>query len=158
VIAFTIDGVLRKPLDVEAQDYGARLLLLGLMETYRVVLLGGEDQARDEHFLTINGIADHMRLEPILPVDGEGVEVQRYNQIKRLQSEGLRFEFAVVPDPDLAKDLYAEGTPVLLYLHPTFSTPSARPDHVGGLRPWAELTDEVEFQLTAKAKQMKERV
>jgi hypothetical protein len=57
----------------------------------------------------------------------------------------------VLPDPDLARDLYVEGVPVLLYLHPQFSSRSFRPDHEPGLTPWNELAEEVEFQIKAKA-------
>lgn len=156
-IAIALDGVLRKPLDVEAQDFGASMLFASLVEHFRVVVLGTERTDRDEHFLAVNGLTRYVKIEPIRPEDGVGVEAQRRAQIERLRAEGFTFEFVVVPDPDLATYLYAEGIPVLLYLHPTFSSRTFRPDHQQGLRPWSELRAEVEFQLTEKAKQMKER-
>jgi hypothetical protein len=147
-VAIVIDGVLRKPLDVEAQDFGASLLFASLVENFRVVVLGTGDTDRDEHFLMVNGMVRYVKLEPILPTDTEGVA----SQIARLRRQGFHFEFVVVPDPDLARGLYEDGVPVLLYLHPLFSSRSFRPDHEPGLTPWNELADEVEFQLTAKAK------
>lgn len=146
-VAIVIDGVLRKPLDVEAQDFGASLLFASLVENFRVVVLGSEDLARDEHFMTINGMTKYVKLEPMLPVDRGGVA----SQIARLRREGFQFEFVVVPDPDLARGLYEDGVPVLLYLHPQFSSRSFRPDHEPGLTPWNELAEEVEFSLKAKA-------
>lgn len=156
-IAIALDGVLRKPLDVEAQDFGASLLFASLVDNFRVIVLGTEDPARDEHFLMINGMTRYVKIEPIKPEDGKGIASKKWGQIQRLRAEGFRFEFVVVPDPDLARELYADGVPVLLYVHPTFSARSFRPDTAPGLRPWNELAAEVEFQLTAKAEQMKER-
>lgn len=147
-VAIVLDGVLRKPLDVEAQDFGASLLFASLVENFRVVVLGSEDLARDEHFLMINGMVRYIRLDPIRPTDRGGVA----DQIRRLRREGFTFEFVVVPDPDVARDLYEDGVPVLVYLHPEFSSRSARPDHEPGLTPWNELEEEVEFQRTQKAK------
>lgn len=152
-VAITLDGVLRKPLDVEAQDFGATLLYRSLQQAFRVVVLGTEHPDRDEQFLAINGLGGYVQIEPLRPEDGERVEDQKREQVARLRRQGFKFEFVVVPDPDLARDLYAEGLPVLLYVHPTFSARSFRPDFDGGIRPWNELAAEVEFQLTEKAKQ-----
>jgi hypothetical protein len=146
-VAITIDGVLRKPLDVEAQDFGASLLFASLVENFRVVVLGTEDTERDEHFLMVNGMVRYVKIEPMLPTDRGRVAAQ----VARLRREGFNFEFVVLPDPDLARDLYVEGVPVLLYLHPQFSSRSFRPDHEPGLTPWNELAEEVEFQIKAKA-------
>lgn len=155
-VAIALDGVLRKPLDVEAQDFGASLLYAGLNNHFRVVILGTDNPARDEQFLAINGIGRYVKIEPLRPEDGEGVAEQKRAQIARLRAEGFRFEFVVVPDPELAYHLYVEGVPVLLYLHPTFSAKSFRPDYDGGIRPWTELAEEVEFQLNAKAERLRQ--
>lgn len=157
-VAITLDGVLRKPLDVEAQDFGASLLYASLVDNFRVVVLGTEDLARDEHFMAVNGMGRYVKIEPIRPEDGQGIGAQKRAQIQRLRNEGFKFEFVVVPDPDLATYLYARGVPVLLYLHPTFSGRSFRPDHEEGIRPWNDLAAEVEFQINAKAQKMKDRV
>lgn len=157
-VAIALDGVLRKPLDVEAQDFGASLLFASLVENFRVVVLGTEDVARDEQFMMINGMIKYVKIEPIRREDGPTDQARRLAQIRRLRAEGYRFEFVVVPDPDLAEDCYRMGFPVLLYLHPTFSAEAFRPDSNEGLRPWNDLVSEVEFQLNEKAKQMKDRV
>lgn len=156
-VAIALDGVLRKPLDVEAQDFGASLLYASLVDNFRVVVLGTQDLAKDHHFMTINGMGRFVKIEPLRASDGVGAAAQQRKQVQRLLAEGFKFEFVVVPDPELAKDLYAQGVPVLLYLHPTFSARSFRPDYVGGQRPWQELVDEVEFQRIVKAEQMQDR-
>jgi hypothetical protein len=156
-IAIALDGVLRKPLDIEAQDFGATLLYNSLVQHFRVVILGTEDPVRDEHFLMVNGLLKYVKIEPVLSGDGEGFTDQKARQLERLRAEGFTFEFVVVPDPDLAREMYSVGVPVLLYLHPTFSAKSFRPDYDRGIRPWNELAEEVEFQLVAKAEQMKGR-
>ena len=152
-VAITLDGVLRKPLDVEAQDFGASLLFASLTQTFRVIVLGTSDPEKDEHFLAINGMGGHVRVEPLRLEDGPDDYARKRRQVDRLRAEGFAFEFVVVPDPDLARDLYQDGYPVLLYLHPTFSSRSFRPDYRGGLRAWDELAAEVDFQLSAKAEQ-----
>jgi hypothetical protein len=154
-VAVSLDGVLRKPLDAEAQDYGGRLLFHGLRQFFRVVILGSEDTERDEHFLMINGMGGYVKIEPVQPGDGEGVGEQQRKQIQRLRAEGFHFEFVVIPDPDLAMDLLSGGVPVLLYVHPTYSEREHRHD-AGGIRPWNELATEVESQLTARARAREE--
>jgi hypothetical protein len=156
-VAISLDGVLRKPLDVEAQDMGGSFLFASLVENFRVVVLGSEDPARDEHFLMVNGLLRYVKIEPLRPEDGRTEAERKRAQLKRLRAEGFQFEFVVVPDPGLARFLYASGFPTLLYLHPVYSTESFRPDHEGGIRAWNELASEVEFQLTTRAQQqMKE--
>lgn len=155
-VAIALDGVLRKPLDVEAQDFGASLLFASLVDHFRVVVLGTDNLERDEHFLAINGLVRYVKIESLRPEDGEGVAAQKRAQIDRLRAEGFRFEFVLVPDPELAYHLYVEGVPVLLYLHPTFSAKAFRPDYDGGIRPWNELAEEVQFQLNVKAEQRRQ--
>lgn len=153
-VAVMLDGVLRKPLDVEAQDFGASLLYAGLLQGFRIVILGGYDEEKDKHFLSVNGMGGYVKIEPIRREDHPTEEGRIRAQIKRLRSEGFQFEFAVLPDPDLAVDVYRMGIPVLLYLHPHFSAESFRPDFEGGIRPWDELAAEVDYQRTERAKQM----
>lgn len=139
---------------MEAQDFGASLLYRGLAEGFRVVILGTKDQAKDEHFLAINGLYGYAHIEGVRPEDGKGINDQILAQIKRLRAQGFNFEFVVLPDPDLAKDVYRMGVPVLLYLHPHYSAESFRPDYQGGIRPWGELTDEVYRQHSARVEQI----
>jgi hypothetical protein len=127
------------------------MLFASLVENFRVVVLGTEDPARDNHFLMINGLVKHVKVEPVEPGDQGRIEPPLVRQVQRLRREGFHFEFVVVPDPDVARELYEIGVPVLLYLHPTFTGRAFRPDTVEGLTPWNELAAEVEFQITAKA-------
>lgn len=160
-VAVVLDGVLRKPLDREALDQGARLLFHSLSEHYRIVVLGGEESAkeRDRVWLASNQLVRYVHFDTIIPEDGDVVvqpdgspmSTSRFNQIMRLRTEGWHFDFLVVPDPELAKDVYAAGMPVLLYLHPTYTSPSFRPDYEGGIRSWDDLVREVEFQVKVKA-------
>ena len=154
-VAIALDGVLRKPHDVEAQDFGASLLYQGLVQGFRVVVLGTDDVARDEQFMAVNGLGRYVKIEPVRQGDAPDESGRVRAQIKRLRAEGFTFEFAVLADPDLAKDVYKMGIPVLLYLHPHYSAESFRPDYPGGIRPWAELTAEVEYQRAAAAEQQR---
>lgn len=156
-VAVMIDGVLRKPLDVEAQDFGATLLYQGLLQGFRVLVLGGYNTERDTQFMAINGMGKYIRIEPLREEDAPEERDRIVAQIKRLRAEGFQFEFVVVPDPDLAKDLYRIGVPVLLYLHPHYSAEAFRPDFQGGIKPWAELSAEAAYQREAKVKQILEQ-
>jgi hypothetical protein len=146
VIAVALDGVLRKPLDKEAQDFGAAMLYQALREHFRIIVLGGLDLEQDEHFLAINNLLGYVRVEPMRPEDGRTDEDRVSAQIRRLRAEGFHFEFLVVPDPDLAVDLLRTGQPVLLYSHPTYTAESWRPDFEGGIQPWGDLVEEISFQ------------
>lgn len=150
-VAISLDGVLRKPLDVEAQDRGAALLFGSLLNQFRVVVLGTDRPDKDEHFLSVNGLLGYVRIEPERIEDARTYQHRRMAQIRRLRAEGFQFEFVIVPDPEVARMMYREGFPVLLYLHPEYSAESFRPDYAGGVRPWKELEAEVEYQVSAKA-------
>lgn len=156
-VAMTLEGVLRKPLDEHAQDVGGWMLYAALVSNFRVVVLGTDDPKRDEHFLLTNGMNKHVKVEPIRYEDAPTDAGRKRAQISRLRREGFQFEFIVVPDPELARQLYATGVAVLTYLHPLFSAESFRPDYDGGIRAWDELEAEVDYQRTAKAEQLRER-
>lgn len=147
--------MLRKELDAEAQDRGGALLYASLIDTFRVVVLGTEDRVKDEHFLTVNGFLRYTLLDPLRPEDGITEHERKFAQANRLRRDGFNFEFVVTPDPDVATFLFRTGIPSLLYLHPTFSAESFRPDYQGGIRPWSALVDEVEYQRTVRAEQAK---
>lgn len=153
-VAIVLDGVLRKPLDVEAQDFGANLLYGALSDQFRLVVLGSDDTRRDDHFLLVNGMARHIRVEPDHP---KGI----LGQLRNLRQEGFVFEFVVLADPQDAMILVQNGYSTLLYTHPTFSSPAFRPDYTGGIRSWYELETEVDLQrdaLVDKRKQEKQDV
>lgn len=156
-VAIALDGVLRKPLDVEAQDFGASLLYTGLAQGLRVVILGGYEPEKDKHFLAVNGLGRYTKIEPLREEDAPDEAGRIKAQIRRLRAEGFQFEFVVLPDPDLALEVYKMGVPVLLYLHPIYSAESFRPDYTGGIRPWADLTAEVAYSRGVQAKKMQER-
>lgn len=150
-VAVVLDGVLRKPLDKEARDTSGIELFLALTEHFRVVVLGGENQDADVHWLMVNGLTRYVHYEPIRPWDMGGITTQRLDQIGRLRAAGWQFDFVMVPDPVVAKDLYAMGVIALLYIHPVFTSHTFRPDFEGGIKSWEDMSAEVEWQLTAKA-------
>ncbi len=141
-VAIPIEGVLRKPLDVESQDMGGVLLYRALTQQFRVVVLGTSDYERDKQWMLINGLGGYTKIEPILPTDREGIP----DQIKRLRAEGSVFEFVVVPDPRTSMVLMDHGFAVLTYTHPRFSPPEQK-----RLTPWAELAARVDMDLRARA-------
>lgn len=150
-VAITLDGVLRKPLDEHAQDVGGTLLYSALVDHFRVIVLGGYEEEKDKQFLTMNGYVAHAEYVPLRREDGKDEVARRHAQVARLRTRGERVEFVIVADPQLAVRLYASGFTVLPYLHPVFTAESFRPDHVGGIRAWSELVDEVDYQLRVKA-------
>lgn len=149
-VAIALEDVLRKPLDVEAQDFAASLLFASLVDTFRVVVLGTADPEKDKHFLGVNGMTRYAKIEPLRAEDGPTLLDQRVGQLRRLRYTGFNFAFVVIPDPALAEVLYRENVPVLLYLHPEYSPSGYRP----ATRPWSDLVAEVEFRRTARAENM----
>jgi hypothetical protein len=157
-VAISLDGVLRKPLDSFAQDYGGKMLYVALSTQFRTVVLGSDDPVADENFLLTNGYFGHVKVEPERMSDSARLTERRRMQLNRLRKEGFQFEFVVVPDPEMAQMIYRTGIPVLLYLHPLYSAEAFRPDYTGEVRPWALLDAEVDYQRSTRAQELKKAV
>lgn len=144
-IAIALDGVLQKPLDVEAQDVGGSLLYASLVSLFRVVVLGTENPDKDEHFLRINGMRLHAEVTHPNP---EGVSDPIWDQVSRLRRDGYHFEFVVLDDPLIARRLIQSGQPVLLYAHPQYTPEIFAPQTQ---RAWGDLVDEIEYRRDKRA-------
>ena len=151
--AMVLDGVLRKNKD-QAVNHHGMFLYRSLITTGRLAILGSQDRAMDEWFLKTNDFHQHAHLITEELASGSKPWIRRMNQIGRLRQEGSSPQFVIEPDPGMAKHLIAMSVPVLLYIHPRYSAPSFRPDYVNAAKPWAELTEEIEYQERLKANEV----
>lgn len=144
----TLDGVLRTGQSVHNQG---RALYTALSSTGRLAVLGGPDETTDEWFLASNGMTQHAYLIAETKDSATTIAGRRMAQVAYLRSQGCSIEFVVEPDPDVAAYLLAHAVPVLVYLHPQFSTPSFRPDYENVAKPWNNLVKQVDYQMAMRA-------
>lgn len=156
-VAITLEGVLRKSKDTEAQDFGAALLYMTLASHFRVIVLGTDNQDKDEHWLLTNGMIRHSHLEPESVWEASTVMERKKAQVTNLRAMGYSFEFIIVPDPELAVEIYKMGIPTLLYLHPLYSAAPFRPDYSGGTKSWDKVVAEIDYARDVKAEEAKKR-
>lgn len=150
-VVIQVEGVLRKPVTAAVLEAGRRLYH-GLASTYRIVLVtSSTDRLSSGGWLGMNGFSRHDHIvygDEDVPATSEWwVSVA-----KRLKlAYGYDTELFVVPDPHDAMQLIRHGFSVMLFVQAAYAIPEWRPDHRQGVRPWAELTAEVEVQRALRA-------
>jgi len=146
----TLDSVLRNP-GSEGLNQQGLALYRALSSTGRLAVLCGPDETRDEWFLASNGLTKHAYLVPEETDSAYTSAARRMNQIIYLRSQGCIIEFVIEPDPAVAVHLFTHGVPVMVYLHPQYSTPSFRPDYESVAKPWDNLVKQVDYQMAMRA-------
>lgn len=148
VAVVCVEGVLKKP-SGQVSDLGHRLYR-GLAEAYRVILVTGEtDRARTADWLAVEGFARH---EHVIQGDAAAPASWWPHAVRTLQiSWGVDAEITVVPDPAAATELIRAGLNAVLVTPAAYSLPEWRPDHPGGVTPWADLEAEARTQRRLRA-------
>lgn len=150
MIALSIDGVLRQPVGGGVMAVG-NLLYRALVEIANVALVTNEQSAEQtEHWLKVNGFADHNYLVLRRPEDPEDAGQARVRQITRLREMGP-VEALVEPDPAIAAEVIRTGTPVLLCAHPAYAQPEFLPGYKTTATSWDLLVAEIDRQRAVKA-------
>lgn len=137
-----VDGVLRdhtgRPIPEGVRLYAA------LTEGYRVVV-AVEDEAADEHWLTMHGLTGYQEMVSDSPLSKRGGSI-RIGQVEHLLGRGQDVALVVDADPSNVAKVLARGITAALFSHPKFTRPEFRPDHDGGMRPWDDIVAEIETQ------------
>lgn len=149
--AIVMDGVLRKP-NTEALNNHGWFLYDALSRLGRVAVLCGADRERAEWFLKSNGLKVHAHLIAEDPVKAPDKIQRRRDQLIELRTKAA-VEFVVESDPEIAASLLKDGVTTLLYVSPTYTQPSFRPDYNSTARPWDVMVAEVEYQRAMRALQ-----
>lgn len=146
-ILFEYEGVLTSEKRLSPIPSG-ELLLRQLMATNRVVLLCTADRKDVEYYMLVQSlpgigdILDHSVALADMPL--------RHRQIELSLSRGA-IDFLVAGDPALVAWANAKGLSTLLFSHPTFTLPHARPER--GVRAWDELVATVDQRNIARSKE-----
>lgn len=135
-----VEGVLRVP-DSDAHYETGLGLYMALAPNSRLYLLSHAwTEPELDIWLTRRQLTGHMG---ILRAQGP-TPADRLDALKRIRS--WRVELCIEPDPACAAREIAEGWHVLLHTHALYTDPQWRPDHTGDIRPWDELTAEINHQ------------
>jgi hypothetical protein len=141
--AMAIEGVLAK--DIEQDIAKAAPLREGiqlyeaLRRVWKLALVTSyANRDKVDHWLRINQMHDHIMVEY-----GPGGRAQHLVALRRA---GFGVELFVDADPRVVAEVLGMGTAALLFASPSYARPEFQPDAVTGVRPWAEISKEIEDQ------------
>ncbi len=142
-VAIALEGVL------QAESGGAvipagRAMYGGLAKAYSIAVVSDLDPEKALHWLKVNEFDQHSYFVPSEPTDPEGIGERRVLQLQRLRAFGCDVQFLVDCNPEIARSVYLNGFPCMLYLSPQYLRPEHRPDFSGEIKPWDEMVDEVD--------------
>jgi hypothetical protein len=110
-----------------------------LKEKERVLLLCSH-KGKDERWLRENKInlVDDL-IGPDVPFLEESME---FRQVQHCRAN-WPIDLVITGDTELAARLLEAGMTTMLFLHPTYISEKFRPDSRQGVKPWAELTEQL---------------
>ena len=138
-----LDHVLRSHTNTPIKP-GLRLFKT-LKEKDRVLILCNHKE-RDDRCLRENKInlIDDL-VGPDVPFLEESIE---FRQVAYCRAN-WPIDLVITGDPEVAKRLLEAGLTVSLFMHPSYISEKFRPDSRQGVKPWAELTEELISQQEA---------
>lgn len=138
-----VEGVLRKPVTGAPIESGRRLYL-GLSQFYRIVLVTENDRQYSGEWLGMHSFTRH---DHIVYFE-DSIVTRKYFWLDTARSLRTRYGYdvdtCVVPDPADAALLIRYGFSTLLFTQAAYALPEWSPDHSKGIKPWEELTAEVQ--------------
>jgi hypothetical protein len=145
-VVICLEGVLIKgvppngaPIMVGLELYGA------LGARFKLVLDSNHDDIIDiEHWLRVAGLTKHVLV--LWRDDGQEdlTDLQlRDRHLATWRSQGLDIQLYITASPEVARLMMDAGVTTILLAHPTYARPEYRPDHVQGMRAWADIEAEV---------------
>lgn len=115
-----------------------------LATQFKVVLDSTHDDITQvEHWCRVNGLERHiLTLHNDIDVDASEALIRDLHLVT-WRGQGLDIEVYVTASPATARTMMGAGITTLLLAHPAYARPEFRPDHERGLKPWAEIEEEV---------------
>lgn len=116
-----------------------------LATQFRLVIDSEHDDITEiEHWLMTNGLKRHS-LVLLREAHQDGLEAPLLRKIHlgEWRAQGFDVALYVTADPAVAKAMMTAGVTTLLMAHPAYARPEHRPDYEGGLKPWAEIEEEI---------------
>lgn len=135
-----IDHVLRSQLNTPIKQ--GLSLFRTLKEKDRVLVLCSHRE-RDDRWLKENKInlVDDL-IGPDVPFLEKRIELRQVQYCRA----NWPIDLVITGDPEVAKELLESGMTTMLFLHPSYISEKFRPDSRKGVKPWAELTEEIIHQ------------
>lgn len=132
-----VDHVLRSHINTPIKQ-GLNLYRT-LKERDRVLLLCSHKE-RDDRWLKENKInlVDDL-IGPDVPFLEESIE---FRQVAHCRAN-WPLDLVVTGDPEVAKRLLEAGITTMLFMQPAYISEKFRPDSRQGIKPWAEMTEEL---------------
>lgn len=148
----TVEGVLQKVVTYAPIPSGI-CLYHGLSSVYNVLLVtDSDDEKYMEHWLDLENLNKHGTIiynDSILAT--QTPEERRLSQVNILRSRGFAIDMVVEPDPRVAARLLGSGLTVLNYIHSSYALPQWRPDYERKIKPWEEISKEMDLLTLLKA-------
>ena len=132
-----VDHVLRSHMNTPIKQGFA--LYRTLREKDRVLLLCTHKE-KDDRFLKENkvNLVDDL-IGPDVPFLEESIE---FRQVAHCRAN-WPLDLVITGDPELAKRLLEAGITTMLFMQPAYISEKFRPDSRQGVKPWAEMTEEL---------------
>ena len=132
-----VDHVLRSHMNTPIKQGFA--LYRTLREKDRVLLLCNHKE-KDDRFLKENkvNLVDDL-IGPDVPFLEESIE---FRQVAHCRAN-WPLDLVITGDPELAKRLLEAGITTMLFMQPAYISEKFRPDSRQGVKPWAEMTEEL---------------
>lgn len=132
-----VDHVLRSNLNTPIKQGFA--LYRTLKEKDRVLLLCAHRE-KDDRFLKENkvNLVDDL-IGPDVPFLEESIE---FRQVAYCRANWA-VDLVITGDPEVATRLLNAGITTMLFMHPAYISEKFRPDSRQGIKPWAELTEQL---------------
>ena len=132
-----LDHVMRSHMNTPIKQGIA--LFRTLKEKDRVLILCNHI-GKDDRWLRENKInlVDDL-VGPDVPFLEESIE---FRQVAYCRAN-WPIDLVITGDPEVAKRLLEAGVTVSLFMHPSYISEKFRPDSRQGVKPWAELTEEI---------------
>lgn len=149
-IMIALDGVLRSE---NGQPIPEGIVLYRAFNEHRVLLATDDTREKAEYWLKVEGLHTHTLLVTS-DVAGRDANV-RAGQLRYVAGLGSRIQLLIDPSPTHCADAMRAGITSLLFAAPKYQRPEWRPDAAHGMRPWGEITNELEEQALQAAKDVR---
>ena len=134
-IVMVVEGVLQKVIGGQSLREGCSLYGAFFHGGYDIILVSSQVDSKVGTWLWNNGLIRHSLLT---------------FSVEEAMRKGRDVLLVVTPDPQKARQLFEQGVTSLLFAHPSYADPAWRPDYVGPMVGWNELSRAVAEEATRK--------
>jgi hypothetical protein len=130
-----VEGVLQQIVGGQELREGCSLYGAFFLGGYDIVLVSSQKDAKMADWLWQNGLTHHSLVT---------------FSVEEAMRKGHDVIMVVTPNPRQARRLFAQGVTSLLFTHPSYAQPEWRPDYVGPMVGWNELSRDIADEAARK--------